>query len=314
MLDARTGGAVVMLSEATSSPVFSPDERALIASGSLTRDYISIWDIESGRETGRLQGRGAYLALSPDGDTIAGVVQGLGEDGEPVAGTSRDIALWSIAAGRRVGVLGSHKWVRDLAYSPDGSILASGGGGDDVIRLWDPATRREIATLVGHTDGIECLAFSPDGSILASGSDDYTVKLWDVATRQEVATLAGHARDVYSVAFSSDGSTLASGGGDYAVRLWDVASFREKAVLRGHDRPVVMVGFSHEEGRLLSGSNLQWSEDWRTFGDVIRVWDPASQQQVDSFGSVSPSVNSLGFSPDGQTIATTGGNAGVVVL
>ena len=68
----------------------------------------------------------------------------------------------------------------NVAFSPDGTILASGGYCQTLI-LWDVESGRRMRHLQGHTGAVRSVAFSPDGTTLASGSDDGAVALWDVA-------------------------------------------------------------------------------------------------------------------------------------
>jgi tetratricopeptide (TPR) repeat protein len=113
-----------------------------------------------------------------------------------------------------------------MAFSPDGTHLASSGGGD-TVRVWDLTTGREALALKGHAGQVNSVAFSPDGSRLASGGDDGTVRVWDAAAGREVLTLKGHTYGVLSVAFSPDGRRLASASHDGTVRVWDAATARE---------------------------------------------------------------------------------------
>ncbi|HEU5089157.1 MAG TPA: hypothetical protein VFT99_16990, partial [Roseiflexaceae bacterium] len=78
-----------------------------------------------------------------------------------------------------------------LAWSPDGTLLASGGAGENDVLLWDVATRKQRAALRGATGWIRSVAFSPDGQLVAAGSVDNTIRIWDVATGQERMTLSG---------------------------------------------------------------------------------------------------------------------------
>src|SRR5262245_13063762 len=71
--------------------------------------------------------------------------------------------------------------VYSVVFSPDSSLLASGGE-DETVRLWDIATGEENATLNQHTEAIYALIFSPDGSELVSTGQDLTILHWDVET------------------------------------------------------------------------------------------------------------------------------------
>lgn len=67
--------------------------------------------------------------------------------------------------------------LRQLAFTPDGSALATAGK-KGLIRLWDPATGQELLSVAAHRAQINGLAFSPDGSTLGSVAHDGSVRLW----------------------------------------------------------------------------------------------------------------------------------------
>jgi WD40 repeat protein len=166
-----------------------------------------------------------------------------------------------------LGTLSGHTaTVRSVAFSPDGTTLASGSK-DKTIKLWDVATGTKLRTLSGHEKIVNSVAFSPDGAKLASGSDfPGSIKLWEVASGRELRTLRGHGSGsiindidykldgINSVAFSPDGTTIASGSQDYTIKLWEVASGQELHTFRGHTSEVNSVAFSPDGATLASGS------------------------------------------------------------
>ena len=111
--------------------------------------------------------------------------------------------------------------MRDIVYSPDGSLVASGGG-DGIVIVWDAATGEVKWNLAGHTSGIQSVNFSVDGKLLASGSEDNTAKIWDVATGQEILSLPGSKGGVNGAVFNpmEGKSILAVSSPDGVVRIF----------------------------------------------------------------------------------------------
>lgn len=75
----------------------------------------------------------------------------------------------------------------DLAWSPDGSLLAaaSAAGPVTLFASGDGAVRH---VLPGHEDGANCLAWQPGGGSFATGGQDGLVKFWDPAAGQHTAS------------------------------------------------------------------------------------------------------------------------------
>jgi WD40 repeat protein len=206
---------------------------------------------------------------------------------------------------------GHHQWVVCVAFSPDGTRLASGSYRDGgliptgEIKIWDRATGRPLRTLSGHVGPVAGVAFSPDGTRLASAGWDATVKLWDPARRRRpvLRTLHGHTQYVSSVRFNPDGTRLASASGDHTVKVWDPATGRVVRTFRGHRHVVHRLAFSRDGSRLAA---VSWDH-------TAKVWDVATGKLVCTFRGHRGRLGTVVFSPDGKLVATAGDDNAVMI-
>jgi len=186
----------------------------------------------------------------------------------------------------------------DLAYSPDGHLLALAGYQE--VRLVDPATKQELASLKGHAGTVRAIAFSRDGKLLAAAGGlparSGEVLIWDVEQRKLLHTIHGHVDCIYGVAFSPDGQSIATASYDKLVKLFDIASEKEIRTYKDHIDAVYAVAFTPDGKRLVSGAADR----------TIKIWNVASGDRLYTLSEPQDGINTIAVDPTGKFVAAAG--------
>lgn len=196
---------------------FSGDGRLLSAAtlGDIERGegQVRVWDVRRRTPTGRpFRVSSASLAFSPDRRLLA------------AAGAEFPTEVREARSGRVVARLATPDYGRTVAFSPDGTVLATGHY-DGTVQLWSVGDWHRVGPLLhAHRGRVTALQFAPDGRTLLTGGADGTVLLWDVATRRQLGSaLTVDANGYIAAAFAPDGAhVFAASDGSRGVR-WEVA-------------------------------------------------------------------------------------------
>jgi WD40 repeat protein len=232
------------------------------------------------------QGIPNEVAFSPQGDRLA-------------LATTAGLFVYAIEAGQVQSepllAIDPQTVINTLAYSPDGTLIATGDT-DRTVQLWDAATGERLQVLEGHENWIRTVAFSPDGTTLASGSSDTAVRLWPInnGVAGESQELLGFNTTVWGVAFAPDNQTLAVALNDNTIQLLEVANPDNRRTFEGHTGRVFAVTFSADGSRLASASA----------DGVARLWDVASGETLTLFEGHVGWLRSVSLTPDGERLVT----------
>lgn len=252
------------------------------------------------------------IAFSSDSKTVATAGGRFFHSGE--------IRLWDVASGqtRRIIHTGA---ILSLAFSPDGSLLASGAGaGDGTVKLWNPRTGQLLRT-ISEKDEVWSLTFSPDGKFLVT--NEGRLMLWNTQRGTLVRRFNLPNREESVLAYAPDGNTIAGisetklidlprphevdksrfVGGE--VLLWDVKSGKLRRTLPGDNTEAV--AFAPAGNRLITLRFIRNRPyDAGIVGSILTSFDPATgkiqwtQQGQGSDWFIGPPV----YSPDGKLLAT----------
>ncbi|UCG22827.1 MAG: WD40 repeat domain-containing protein, partial [Chloroflexota bacterium] len=288
-----------------SSLAIGDDDQTLVIGGNT--GFGSVWDLATGQLVGGgLSGHAGpvtEVAISPDSQTVASGGAG---------GTVIIRPMEEIASGQAQGTILTYTMSADaivtsLAFSPESGLLASGDNLGN-LALWGVSEVQLDRIVTTLAEGITDLAFDPAGTVLAVGDESGRISLWETDEWQTTGGgFLGPPSGISALAFDSSGETLTAGGIDGSWITYEISS--GNVLDQGQ-----LADFGETVVTALSGNGVvaRGNQDSQVHLSELGQ-DGNLNELLHHDAPMMAGVTVVAHSPDGSTLASSGGDGAVVL-
>jgi WD40 repeat protein len=281
---------------------FSTDGGRLATAGA--DGGLKVWETRSG--TGVIAF--GHLGANPSEATLPPVhrVAFLADGRLVSASAAKTLKTWTFEGSwSAMRPLGPHVFrVLALDFSPDGMLLATGGGEPSrsgEVKVWEVGGKSLLVRAWDslHSDTVFGVRFSPDGSKLATCGADKFMKVVERAGGREIRSFEGHTHHVLAVDWKADGKQLVTGGADNVLKVWDFESGEQLRTLQAAGKQVTAIRWVPGKSTVAGAS-----------GDkLVRFWNPDNGGIQRAFSGPDDYVFGVATSRDGKRVAAGGADS-----
>jgi WD40 repeat protein len=211
-----------------------------------------------------------------------------------------ELIVWDLPKLTKRLIIRQEKTIRSAAFSPDGTLLATGDFGGNVLIL-DPATGKTLVELPERAQPVNMVRFTPDGKFLLACGFDGKVVIWNVAEKSVADTLSAPDQRLVTISVTPNGKYLAACSQEGHSFVWDLAN----------RKPLYYVLSSPlDPNTPRDTETIAFSPDGKTFAtgsydNTVMLWNTEDGHSIRKFDGHTTQVCKLAFSPDGDRLFTS---------